>query len=155
MDRKVVDAWSRLQEKDTFFRGMSAWVGFKRYRIEFEVEQRTAGDTKWSALKLGKLFVSAITAFSSLPLQVITFLGGLFFIGSLMLAAQTLYMKFYGIAYTGFTTVILLQLIIGSSLMLSLGIIGTYLARIYDEVKNRPRYLVSAQISSDDSNNSN
>jgi dolichol-phosphate mannosyltransferase len=146
MDRKVVDAWSRLPEKDTFFRGMSAWVGFKRYQIGFEVDQRTAGNSKWSPLKLGKLFISAITAFSSLPLQVITFLGGLFFIGSLLLAAQTLYMKFFGIAYTGFTTVILLQLIIGSALMLSLGIIGTYLARIYDEVKNRPRYLITAEV---------
>jgi polyisoprenyl-phosphate glycosyltransferase len=148
MDRKVVDAWSRLPEKDTFFRGMSAWVGFKRYRMAFEVEQRTAGHGKWSPLKLGKLFISAITAFSSLPLQIITFLGGLFFTGSLLLAAQTLYMKYAGIAYSGFTTVILLQLIIGSALMLSLGIIGTYLARIYDEVKNRPRYLISAEISS-------
>ncbi|MEQ1558888.1 MAG: glycosyltransferase family 2 protein [Methyloglobulus sp.] len=148
MDRKVVDAWQRLQEKDTFFRGMSAWVGFTRYRLEFKVARRAAGDGKWSPVTLGKLFISAITAFSSLPLQIITFLGGLFFIGSLLLAAQTLYMKFYGIAYSGFTTVILLQLIIGSALMLSLGIIGTYLARIYDEVKNRPRYIISTEISS-------
>ncbi|NOT85451.1 MAG: glycosyltransferase family 2 protein [Methylococcaceae bacterium] len=148
MDRKVVDAWSRLPEKDTFFRGMSAWVGFKRYRMAFAVEPRAAGNSKWSPLKLGKLFISAITAFSSLPLQIITFLGGVFFVGSLLLSAQTLYMKFFGIAYSGFTTVILLQLIIGSALMLSLGIIGTYLARIYDEVKNRPRYLISAEVSS-------
>ena len=152
MDRKVVDAWRRLPEKDTFFRGMSAWVGFNRYRLDFVVDKRIAGNSKWSPLKLGKLFVSAITAFSSLPLQVITFLGGLFFVGSLFLALQTLYMKYFGIAYTGFTTVILLQLIIGSSLMLSLGIIGTYLARIYDEVKNRPRYLISAEIVSPDAN---
>jgi polyisoprenyl-phosphate glycosyltransferase len=155
MDRKVVDAWRLLPEKDTFFRGMSAWVGFKRYRLAFAVEQRTAGNTKWSPVKLGKLFISAITAFSSLPLQIITFLGGLFFMGSLGLAGQTLYMKYSGIAYTGFTTVILLQLIIGSALMLSLGIIGTYLARIYDEVKNRPRYLISAEVSSLSSDESN
>ena len=120
--------------------------------MDFVVDKRIAGNSKWSPLKLGKLFVSAITAFSSLPLQVITFLGGLFFVGSLFLALQTLYMKYFGIAYTGFTTVILLQLIIGSSLMLSLGIIGTYLARIYDEVKNRPRYLISAEIVSPDAN---
>lgn len=142
MDRKVVEAWQQMPEKDTFFRGMSAWVGFKRHRLPFVVERRVAGASKWSLTKLGKLFISAITAFSSLPLQIITFLGGLFFIGSLALAGHTLYMKYVGIAYTGFTTVILLQLIIGSSLMLSLGIIGTYLARIYDEVKNRPRYLI-------------
>jgi polyisoprenyl-phosphate glycosyltransferase len=150
MDRKVVDAWRQLPEKDTFFRGMSAWVGFNRYQLPFAVASRITGSSKWSPIKLGKLFVSAITAFSSLPLQTITFLGGLFFIGSLALAAQTLYMKYAGIAYTGFTTVILLQLIIGSALMLSLGIIGTYLARIYDEVKHRPRYLISTEASSQD-----
>jgi dolichol-phosphate mannosyltransferase len=150
MDRKVVDAWRKMLERGTFFRGMSAWVGFNRYQLPFAVERRIVGSSKWSPIKLGKLFISAITAFSSLPLQIITFLGGLFFIGSLALAAQTLYMKITGIAYTGFTTVILLQLIIGSALMLSLGIIGTYLARIYDEVKYRPRYLISNESSSQD-----
>jgi dolichol-phosphate mannosyltransferase len=153
MDRKVVDAWRQLLERGTFFRGMSAWVGFNRYQLPFAVERRIDGSSKWSPFKLGKLFISAITAFSSLPLQIITFLGGLFFIGSLALAAQTLYMKYAGIAYTGFTTVILLQLIIGSALMLSLGIIGTYLARIYDEVKNRPRYLISNEALSPDKHN--
>jgi len=143
MDRRAVDAWQTLKERDTFFRGMSAWVGFKRYRLLFEVQPRTEGVTKWSPWKLGKLFISAITAFSALPLQVVTVLGGLFFLGSLAIGAQTLYMKFSGHAYSGFTTVILLQLIIGSALMFSLGIIGTYLARIYDEVKGRPRYIVS------------
>lgn len=149
MDRKVVEAWQQMPERDTFFRGMSAWVGFKRYRLPFAVERRVAGSSKWSPIKLGKLFITAITAFSSLPLQIITFLGGIFFVGSLFLGAQTLYMKFSGIAYTGFTTVILLQLIIGSALMLSLGIIGTYLARIYDEVKCRPRYLISNVVCSE------
>lgn len=155
MDRKVVDAWKQLPERDTFFRGMSAWVGFRRYQLPFAVERRVTGCSKWSPIKLGKLFFSAITAYSSLPLHIITVLGGLLLVGSLILAAQTLYMKLAGIAYTGFTTVILLQLIIGSSLMLSLGIIGTYLARIYDEVKSRPRYLVSNELRSqlaDDAN---
>jgi dolichol-phosphate mannosyltransferase len=143
MDRKVVAAWRQLPERDTFFRGMSAWVGFNRYQLPFAVERRVAGSSKWSPIKLGKLFISAITAFSSLPLQIITFLGGLLFFGSLILAGQALYLKYTGQALSGFTTVILLQLIIGSSLMFSLGIIGTYLARIYDEVKNRPRYIIS------------
>jgi dolichol-phosphate mannosyltransferase len=75
-------------------------------------------------------------------LQLVTLLGGLFFLGSIAMGLETLYMKIYGHAVDGFTTVILLQLIIGSALMFSLGIIGTYLARIYDEVKGRPRYLI-------------
>lgn len=148
MDRKAVDAWCTMKERDTFFRGMSAWVGFKRYAMPFVVAQRTEGVSKWSPIKLGRLFISAISAFSSLPLQIVTVLGGLLFLGSILMALQTLYMKLSGHAFDGFTTVILLQLIIGSALMLSLGIIGTYLARIYDEVKGRPRYLISTQIES-------
>ncbi|WP_255992004.1 glycosyltransferase family 2 protein [Chitinolyticbacter albus] len=143
MDRKAVEAWRSMKERDTFFRGMSAWVGFKRHRLPFVVASRVQGTTKWSPVKLGRLFISAISAFSSLPLQIVTVMGGLFFIGALGMAVQTLYTKLSGHADDGFTTVILLQLIIGSALMFSLGIIGTYLARIYDEVKGRPRYLVS------------
>lgn len=142
MNRKAIDAWRRLPERDTFFRGMSAWVGFKRYAMPFYVAQRVEGVSKWSPLKLSRLFVSAISSFSSLPLQIITVFGGLFFIASLILAFWTLYMKFAGTALSGFTTVILLQLIIGSALMFGLGTIGIYLARIYDEIKARPRYLI-------------
>lgn len=143
LDAKVVSAWREMGERNTFFRGMVAWVGFKSAVIPFEVGQRTHGSSKWSNLKLIKLAVNAITSFSSLPLQVVTFLGVVFFIGSIILGAQTLYMKFSGIAVSGFTTVILLQLIIGGCLMICLGIIGTYIAKIFDEVKGRPRYIVS------------
>ena len=142
MNRKAIDAWRRLPERDTFFRGMSAWVGFKRYAMPFYVAQRVEGVSKWSPLKLSRLFVSAISSFSSLPLQIITVFGGIFFIASLILALWTLYMKFAGTALSGFTTVILLQLSIGSALMFGLGTIGIYLARIYDEIKARPRYLI-------------
>jgi len=143
LDARALDAWRQMKERDTFFRGMAAWVGFRRTSLLFEVANRVEGVSKWSPVKLAKLFFSAITAFSSMPLQIITALGGVFFIGSLLLAIHTLYMKFHGEAFSGFTTVIMLQLIIGSALMFSLGIIGTYLARIYDEVKGRPRYLIS------------
>ncbi len=142
MNRKALDAWLRLRERDTFFRGMSAWVGFNRYPMPFVVANRVEGVSKWSPVKLSRLFVSAISAFSSLPLQFITLLGGLFFVGSLLLALWTLYMKLAGTALSGFTTVILLQLIIGSAIMFGLGTIGIYLARIYDEIKARPRYLI-------------
>ena len=148
LDRKVVDAWKELPERDTFFRGMSAWVGFNRASLSFEVASRTEGKSKWSILHLVKLAVTAITSFSTLPLQIVTFMGTLFLIGSFILGIQTLFMKFSGIAVTGFTTVILLLLIIGSTLMISLGIIGTYIARIYNEVKARPRYVIKETIES-------
>jgi len=142
MNRKVIDAWRCLPERDTFFRGMSAWVGFKRYAMPFQVARRVEGVSKWSPIKLSRLFISAISSFSSLPLQIVTILGGIFFIASLLLAVWTLYMKFAGTALSGFTTVILLQLIIGSAIMFGLGTIGLYLARIYDEIKARPRYFI-------------
>lgn len=150
MNRKVIDAWRQLPERDTFFRGMSAWVGFKRYAMPFQVARRVEGESKWSPIKLSRLFISAISSFSSLPLQIITILGALFFFSSLILAIWTLYMKFAGTALSGFTTVILLQLIIGSAIMFGLGAIGLYLARIYDEIKARPRYLLEQRAFSPD-----
>jgi glycosyltransferase involved in cell wall biosynthesis len=146
LDRRVVEAWKRLGERNTFFRGMSTWVGFKRVSIPFNVSERKTGKSGWSFFKLLKLAIDAITSYSSVPLQVVTLIGVLFLLGSVVLGIQTLYKKFAGQALSGFTTVILLQLIIGSCLMISLGIIGTYLARIYDEVKSRPRYIVSEEI---------
>ncbi|MFZ5986083.1 MAG: glycosyltransferase family 2 protein [Bacillota bacterium] len=146
LDSRVVSAWGNMKERNTFFRAMSAWVGFKRTSVSFEVAERTEGTSKWSIIRLFKLAITAITSFSSLPLQLVTLMGMLFLAGSFILGVQTLYMKFRGIAVSGFTTVILLQLIIGSTLMISLGIIGTYIARIFDEVKFRPRYIVSEKV---------
>lgn len=145
LDRKVIDSWKRMGERNTFFRGMAAWMGFHRIAIEFEVTLRAHGRSKWSIKSLYHLAINAIASFSSLPLQFVTFLGLAFLAGSLIMGLETLYMKFLGGAVDGFTTVILLQLIIGSTLMISLGVIGTYIAKIYEEVKRRPRYLVSEE----------
>lgn len=147
LDRKVVDAWKSMSERGTFFRGMSAWVGYNRKSLPFSVGTRTRGTSKWSVLNLFTLAIKAITSFSSFPLHIVTFIGVFFLIGALVLGIQTIYMKVSGMALSGFTTVILLLLIIGSALMISLGIIGSYIARIYDEVKFRPRYIVSERVS--------
>ncbi len=146
LDKKVVDAWRLMNEKNTFFRGMSSWVGFNRTSLPFSVPERACGESKWSILGLFKLAINAVTSFSSLPLHLVTFLGIGFLAGAFILGVQTLARKFAGQALTGFTTVILLQLIIGSALMISLGIIGTYIAKIYDEVKGRPRYIISERL---------
>lgn len=143
MDRKVVEAWKEMPERATFFRGMSAWLGFDRKQISFDVADRINGKTKWSIIRLMRLAINAITSYTSVPLHCITVLGILMFIGAIILGIQTLYMYFSHKALSGFTTVILLQLIIGSSIMISLGMIGIYLTKIYKEVKSRPRYLVS------------
>ncbi len=143
LDAKVINAWREMNERNTFFRGMSAWVGFNRTSIPFTVADREEGSSKWSVFRLVRLAINAITSFSSLPLHIVTIIGVVFLVCSFVLGIQTLYMKFNGEAVSGFSTVILLLLIIGSALMISLGIIGTYIAKIFDEVKYRPRYLIS------------
>jgi dolichol-phosphate mannosyltransferase len=148
LDKKVVDAWKQMSERNTFFRGMSAWVGYRKAQIPFEVAERLDGNSKWSPLRLVKLAVNAITSFSSMPLYIVTFLGILFLLGAIPLGIESLYMYFKGHAVNGFTTVILLLLIIGSILMISLGIIGSYIAKIYEEVKQRPRYLIDESVDS-------
>ena len=143
LDRKAVDAWKTMGEHNTFFRGMSTWVGFKKEVVYFEVQPRLQGETKWSFKSLLGLAVNAITSFSAAPLYIVTILGMLFLIGSFILGVQTLYNFIIGAAVSGFTTTILLLLLTGSGIMISLGIIGTYIAKIYDEVKQRPRYIIS------------
>src|SRR6266478_5293947 len=146
MNRKAADTWLAMRERNVFFRGMTAWMGFKTLQIPFEVVARRGGKSGWSYFKRWKLAFIGITTFSSLPLHLVTFAGVIFFIFAVGLGIQTLYLKLAGRAFTGFATVILLELIIGSLLMISLGIIGEYLARIYEEVKGRPRYIVSESI---------
>ena len=146
LDRKVIDAWKALDEKNTFFRGLSAWLGFKKTTIEFEVAPRTHGKSKWSLTGLWRLSVNAITSFSSVPLVFITWGGLLFFVLALIIGIITLIRFFSSTAVEGFTTVILLLLIIGGAIMMSLGLIGTYISKIYDEVKGRPRYLKMTEL---------
>jgi glycosyltransferase involved in cell wall biosynthesis len=143
MDRKVVEAWGRMGERNVFFRGMSAWLGFQRKRLFFNVERRVGGGTAWSPLGLIRLAINGITSFSSLPVHIITVMGVVFLLFSLILGVSSLLQWFSGEAVTGFTTVNLLLLIIGSMLMIGLGIIGEYIAKIYEEVKGRPRYVIA------------
>lgn len=150
LSRKAVDAWLKMGERNVFFRGMTAWMGFTTVQIPFEVVPRSGGQSTWSYLKRLKLALTGITSFSSLPLQLVSFVGALFLVFSVVLGVQTLFLQVSGRAVSGFATVILLLLIIGSLLMISLGIIGEYLARIYEEVKGRPRYIVKEAIESSD-----
>ena len=124
MNRKVIDTWLAMRERNVFFRGMTAWMGFKTIQIPFEVAPRRAGKSGWSYFRRAKLALVGITTFSSFPLHLVTFAGLTFFVFAVGLGIQTLYLKLAGRAFTGFTTVILLELIIASLLMISLGIIG-------------------------------
>ncbi|WP_100064935.1 glycosyltransferase [Miniphocaeibacter massiliensis] len=142
LDRKAVDAIIELPEKNMFFRAMSAWVGFKTVTIGYEVQERAHGESKWSTMSLIKYAITNIVSFTTAPLHIVTFLGTIFFVFTIIFGIHSLYNYFTHQALGGFTTIILLQLIIGSIVMLSLGIIGTYIGAIYDEVKDRNRYIV-------------
>ena len=143
LDRKAVNALLLVKERNSFFRALSSWIGFKTTQIEFEVQERTVGKSKWSTWALVKYAISNITAFSAAPMQLVTVLGVVMLIASLVLGVEALYEKIIGVALDGFTTVILIQLFSGSIIMISLGIIGYYIAKIYEEIKTRPRYIVS------------
>ena len=143
LDRKVVDTLNSLPERNVFFRALSFWVGYKKAEVSYCVQERTAGESKWSTKSLIKYAITNITSFSSAPLHLVTGMGVLTLLVALVFGIISLVQKITGVALGGFTTVILLLLFIGSMLMISLGIIGFYLARIYDEIKGRPRYIIS------------
>ena len=143
LDRKVVDVLLELPERNTFFRALTLWAGFKTVSIEYEVQERQFGTSKWSFMSLMKYAVANATSFSTLPLQMVTVMGVISILFSVVLAIQTMVKYLMGTAVEGFTTVILLILIIGGFIMLSLGVIGHYIARIYEEVKGRPKYIIS------------
>lgn len=148
MDRQAAEEFLKLPERNVFFRALSSWVGFKTTYVEFDVQEREAGESKWSFKSLVRYAVNNITSFSAAPMQIVTFFGVVFFVFAVLLGIQSLYMYFSRHAVAGFTTVILLLLLVGSILMFSLGVIGYYIAKIYDEVKMRPRYIISEVIKS-------
>ncbi|MGL6041192.1 MAG: glycosyltransferase family 2 protein [Deefgea sp.] len=146
LDRNALSAWQAMPEKQTFFRGMSSWIGFRRTQIEFDVADREVGESKWSFINLVKLAIQGVTSYTAAPLYASAFMGAGLLLAFFILLCQTIVMKALGYAADGFTTVIALQLVIGGALMLSVGIIGIYIEKIYEEVKGRPRYIIQQQI---------
>lgn len=143
LDRKAVNVILTMREKRAFFRALSSWVGFRTTEVAYEVRERTAGASKWSTWSLMKYAVSNITAFTAMPLHIVTVLGVVTLLTSLVLGVIALAQKIAGTALGGFTTVIILLLFLGSLIMISLGIIGYYVGNIYEEIKDRPRYIVA------------
>lgn len=143
LDRRVVQAYLSLGERHRFFRGLVHWMGFATAHIPFKVPPRSGGTSAWSAVKLLRLSIDALTSFSSAPLQIITWIGVGTFAVSAGLGVLALYQKLTGGAVDGFTTVILLLLMVSSALMVSMGILGLYVGKMYDELKRRPLYLLT------------
>lgn len=143
LDRKAVNVILTMREKRAFFRALSSWVGFRTTEVSYEVRERTAGESKWSTWSLMKYAVSNITAFTAMPLHLVTIFGVITLLTSVVLGIIALAQKIAGTALGGFTTVIILLLFLGSLIMISLGIIGYYVGNIYDEIKDRPRYIIA------------
>ncbi len=144
LDRQVVQAVLACPERNRFFRGLVAWVGFRVARVPFEVQARPLGQSRWSLLALARYSTKNLLAFSSFPLIAIAWLGLLVSGAGVLLGVQTLYNWARGAAVTGFTTTILSVLGMGGVILVCLGVVAAYLAVVYDELKARPVYVVRA-----------
>ena len=143
LDRKVIDTLNQMPERKMFFRALSFWVGFKKTTVTYNVQERTQGESKWSTKQLIKYAFTNLSSFSSAPLHIITVLGIAVLIIAIVFSLITLIQKICGSAVEGFTTVIILLLFGFSAVMISLGIIAYYVGLIYEEIKGRPRYIIS------------
>jgi len=147
LDREIVDILvHQLPERERFFRGLTSWLGFSEHYLYFDVASRQGDKSKWSFIKLFELAITALTSFTSFPLRIITILGFSTLLLSFFVIADAFISLANNNAVSGFVTLIICLLVIGSFIMISLGIIGEYIAKIYEEVKNRPHYLIKASI---------
>lgn len=146
LDRTVVDELKKLKERNTFFRALSFWVGFKKTAVYYDVQERSSGISKWSTRSLFKYAVNNVICFSYAPLNIVTVVGGIFLFVGIAFAIDALVSYLRGISTSGFPTLIFIMLIGFGGIMLSLGIIGVYIAQIYDEVKGRPQYIIGEKI---------
>ena len=143
LDKKIVQAFKSLPERTRFMKGLYAWVGYKQIAIPFEVNERAAGKSSWRFSKLTELAITGITSFSDVPLRVWGLIG--FIISSLALVYAVYIIvvtMVYGADMPGFPTLIVAIMFLGGIQLLSVGILGEYIARIFTEVKQRPKYLV-------------
>ncbi|NLG98112.1 MAG: glycosyltransferase family 2 protein [Chloroflexi bacterium] len=144
MDRKVVNVLNSMRERHRFLRGMSAWVGFKQVGVPYRREARYAGTTKYPFRKMLKLALNAITGFSYFPLQLATYLGfGAAGLSILMIPVVIILRSLTGSELVGQATTLVAVLFLGGVQLISLGLLGEYLGRVYDEVRGRPLYIVS------------
>jgi dolichol-phosphate mannosyltransferase len=150
LDRKVVDALINMREHNRFMRGLSVWVGFRQESVQYDRQERFAGVTNYPFLKMVRLSIDAITGFSYVPLKLATSLGFLFAGLSLVGIIFTLIARVFGGAIVGQGTTLIVVLLLGGIQLIFLGVIGEYLARIYDEVRDRPLYIVSELLDNQD-----
>jgi dolichol-phosphate mannosyltransferase len=151
MDRQVVTAMRKMKERHRFIRGMTSWVGFKQTGVTYVRQERFSGQTKYPLRRMVKFAWDAITSFSYFPLQVATYLGFIIAAISSLFILVVIAARLSGSqAFAGQATTLVMVLFLGGVQLISLGVIGEYLGRIYDEVKGRPLYIVSQAVGFED-----
>ena len=149
LSRRMVKTINSFPERNRFIRGLRSWAGFKQIGLEYEREKRLAGESKYGLKKLFKLAFDGIFSFSFIPLQIMFVLGSASLFLSIMGIFWAIYMKFFTTAYSrvpGFATTTILIMFVGGLKLFSMGIMGEYLRRVYDEVKQRPQYIIESKI---------
>ena len=141
LDRKVVNALLDLPERNTFFRALSFWTGFKSTSVKYEVQKRAAGKSKWRSFSLIKYALRNIIEFTYAPLYLIMFLGLAVMLIGAFLGIDAIITYFEGKAVGGYPSLVILITLSTSAILTSLGIISIYLSKVFNEVKNRPRYI--------------
>lgn len=148
LDRKVIDILNKIPERKGFFRAISFWVGYNKATVEFDVAKRVGGSSKWSAKGLIRYAVSNFSAYSTSPMQIVTVLG-VIMLGIVCFFGVRIFIDRLCGRAACIAPVIVVTMFVGSIIMISLGIIGYYVARIYDEIKGRPKYIISASCQSE------
>ena len=146
LDKSVAEELAKLKERNTFFRALSFWVGFKTTSVYYEVADRASGRSKWSTKSLMKYAIKNMVCFSYTPLHIISIVGIIFVLIAFGIGVDALFSYFRNSSASGFPTIVFLLLIGFGGCLISLGIIGIYIAQIYDEVKKRPQYIISRRI---------
>jgi dolichol-phosphate mannosyltransferase len=149
IDRKVADAFNSMSEHNRFIRGMVAWLGYKQIPIEYVRDERYAGETKYPLKKMLKLALDGIMSFSTKPIKLVTNLGALTLLFSLGIIIYALISRITGNVTSGWTSTMIVITMLSGVQLISLGVVGGYIARIYEESRNRPIYLVSEEINID------
>jgi polyisoprenyl-phosphate glycosyltransferase len=142
LDRRALQAINSMRERNRFLRGMSVWVGYTQASVPYERDARYAGETKYTPRKMLRFSLDAISSFSHLPLQAATLLGFIFSAVAFLAIPVAIGFRIAGEFVPGITTVLMVVLLLGGIQLITVGIIGEYLGRVYDEVKQRPLYLV-------------
>lgn len=142
LDRRALTALAGMRERNRFLRGMTVWVGFEQTAVHYDRDPRDAGETKYTPRRMARFSLDAISSFSRVPLQLATLLGFIFSAIAFLGIPVAIAFKIAGEFVPGITTVLLVVLLLGGIQLITVGIIGEYLGRVYDEVKQRPLYVV-------------